>query len=178
MRSRAIRAIDGINSAKWAWVEPKFWFKCSERNEPRASADNSGTVIKEDPPRPAPAIVTASAAFCNIDCAVRPLTHTVALRYQQYYYRLIPRDNYRSAQNAGRRALALDPADPNSPGNLGNALVDSIAEPFLASFDAAMPARNSWSDQKIPRCWRRSTPSPLSAEAVDTTATRPLLRMT
>jgi hypothetical protein len=36
--------------------------------------------------------------------------------------------------------LALDPADPNSPDNLGNALVDSIAEPFLASFDAAMPA--------------------------------------
>src|SRR5690242_455405 len=52
MHSRAMRAIDGINSAKWAWVEPKFWFKCSDRNEPRASADNSGTVIKEHPSAP------------------------------------------------------------------------------------------------------------------------------
>src|SRR5437588_416516 len=33
-------------------------------------------------------------------------------------------------------------------------------------------------DQKIPRCWRRSMTSFLSAAAVETTATRPLLRMT
>jgi hypothetical protein len=47
-----MRAIDGINSAKCAWVEPKSRCKCSERNDPRASADNSGTVIKEQPSAP------------------------------------------------------------------------------------------------------------------------------
>jgi hypothetical protein len=38
--------------------------------------------------------------------------------------------------------LALDPADPNSLDNLGNALVDLDRGPFLASFDAATLARN------------------------------------
>jgi hypothetical protein len=67
-----MRAIDGISSAKCAWVEPKLRFKCSARKDPKASADNSGTVIKEYPLRPVDPIVTTSPAICNIDWAANP----------------------------------------------------------------------------------------------------------
>ena len=45
MHSSASRATDGISSVKRACDDPKLRFMSVARNEPKASAANSGTVI-------------------------------------------------------------------------------------------------------------------------------------
>src|SRR5436190_21367627 len=45
MQSKASRASEGTTSASRVWVEPKRRVMNEDRNEPSASAANSGTVI-------------------------------------------------------------------------------------------------------------------------------------